>query len=220
MFNRVLFATLIGLTALTADAQIYINGGYLGSRRFARPQLSPNYHVRQPLKRYYDDNNGFYVGASFNRDFHGLYGLEFGINYIHEMNVNNKYYKNRTWWADGLGGEWWDWRSVEISALFNIGKDLTDDLRLKGFAGPTFVYRYSYEGTDSDYFQESMREVNFYLSLGASLEWRHLLRLKLGVDYCPIDMSISRFSGGDADLLLTELRYTAGVSFILPTLRN
>ena len=142
--------------------------------------------------------------------------------YVHERNAGYHSYLPP---SDGqpAQGEKWDWKSIDIPMLFNIGTDLTDQLRLKGFVGPTFVYRFSYEGNYEqygEYYSQVMQSVNVFVSLGTSLEWNELLRLKIGVDWCPFDMSVDGFESDLEQSYLTEWRLTAGLSLILPTAKR
>ena len=61
-----------------------------------------------------------------------------------------------------------------------------------------------------------MQSVNVFASLGTSLEWYELLRLKIGLDWCPFDMSVNGYESNLERSYLTEWRLTAGLSLILP----
>ena len=224
--KRLAIATISCLMAVTVQAQFYVNGGYLRSRRFIKNETSlASLNAKQRSMKYDEDNNGFYIGASYNMHFKEKgYGLEIGLDYVHERNASYRYYYPPLN-GQPAGGQQWDWKSIDIPMLFNIGTDLTNQFRLKGFVGPTFVYRFSYEGNDElyrEYYSNAVQSVNIFATLGTSLEWNKLLRLKIGMDYCPFDMSVDGFGplentfGPLEKTYLTEWRVTVGLSVILP----
>ena len=165
------------LFACAANAQTYVNLGYgYGMNKTQFGELDPDTV----------GSNDIIVGVSHNFAIAGNFGIEAGLNYMHDWS-----------WAgldgtDKKTGAMSRYNGLNVPVLFNYAFPLASDFKVKVLAGPKMFYGLSdktvtYANGEkgyavNNYDSDNISRFNVSGSFGVAGEWCNKFRFMLGYD--------------------------------------
>ena len=190
------------LFACAANAQTYFNLGYgYGMNKIQFGELDPDTV----------GSNAITAGISHNFAIAGNFGIEAGLNYMHDWNWEGL--EN----TDKKTGAMSRFDGLNIPVLFNYAFPLASDFSVKVLLGPKMFYGISDKVTTyangekgytvNSYDDENIGRFNVSGSIGIAGEWCNKFRFMLGYDLGITDIDHSELSLRKQSMLTFTLGY-------------
>ena len=195
-----LLAASLMLLGTSAYAQIAIGAGYAQSKHTLAGKKAT---TSSPT-------NGFYAGIDYNVPVGEIFGLSAGVNYEYLM---SKTYSLSSILSGDIKEQY-----INVPVRINAGFDLSDDVRLFLFGGPTFSYALSGmvdsgSGAYDVYEHHDYKRFDVLVGGGAGLDLMDHFRLTVSYDLGLFNTYPS-IGDREAAAKLTRNSLRAGLAFI------